>query len=665
MKQAKFVTVNGMKVAIEGEKNLLNVIRKAGIDIPTFCYHSELSVYGACRMCVVEVEGRGVQASCSLPPEDGMVIQTHTEKIRNIRKTNMELLLASGKHECTTCGKGPSCQLLNLAQRLGVDTVRFERVTEEQPQDMSSPSIVRDPNRCILCGDCVRMCAEVQGIGAIDFAFRGSKSAVLPAFGKNLGDVECVNCGQCVAVCPTGALLPRSEVNEVWQSLNQKDKIVVAQVAPAVRVALGEMFGMGTGEGCTGQMVAALKMMGFDYIFDTSFTADLTVLEEATEFLHRVEKGGAFPMMTSCCPGWVKFCEQYYPEYTQNLSTCRSPQQMFGSLMKNYWAKTLQKRPEDIVVVSIMPCTAKKFEAKREEFYVDGIPDVDHVLTTIELGKMIQEKGLNFRKLRPESFDLPFGFKTGAGVIFGNSGGVTEAVLRYLGNAISSSDLPTLIQQLHGTEDIRELKVKAGEHLLNMVVVHSLAAAKQVMEEVKKGKKVDFIEVMACPGGCIGGGGQPVLGEDYNPDTPRTQGLRDNDKMLQVHSSEQNPYIQDLYTRFLGEIGGHTSHDLLHTHYGKRKRMISEKLTMEKPAQVDLKVDVCLGTGCYVRGAQDLLYRLMMWVDKESLGDRVEVSASFCFESCDRGPVVRIGEKILEKCTLEMASNTIKEALKL
>ena len=397
------LTLNGRTVAFADERNLLEVIRKAGIDLPTFCYHSELSVYGACRLCIVDIEGRGLHASCSVKPEPGLKVKTHTDELRDIRKINLELLLAGHNRECTTCGKSASCRLLELSRRLGVDTVRFKETRPAAPIDDSNPSLVRDPNKCILCGDCVRACSEIQGIGAIDFAHRGSGAAVLPAFGKELAEVECVFCGQCARVCPTGAILPKSEIAAVWKALHDPKKKVVAQVAPAVRVALGEAFGLPAGADVTGKIAAALKAAGFAAVYDTSFAADLTVIEEASEFLERKKKGEKLPQFTSCCPAWVRCCEQYDPELLPNLSTCKSPQQMFGALAKRMLPQTLGVPAAEIVVVSIMPCTAKKSEARRPEFATDGRPDVDFVLTTQELARMIEEAGLDFRNLPPEA----------------------------------------------------------------------------------------------------------------------------------------------------------------------------------------------------------------------------------------------------------------------
>ncbi len=499
---AKTLNVDGLEVPINGERNLLEIIRKAEIELPTFCYHSELSVYGACRLCLVEVEGRGIQGACSTPAEPGMKVRTQTEEIREIRRIALELLLANHDQQCPTCPKSAACKLQEIARKLGVRKVRFKPVHTPEEVDYSSLSVVRDPGKCILCGDCVRFCSEVQGIGAIDFAHRGHDAAVLPAFGKGLGDGECVNCGQCAAVCPTGALTPRSEMDEVWKALNDSTKTVVVQVAPAVRVALGEEFGMTAGTSSSGQMVAALKRLGFERVYDTSFSADLTVVEEANEFLKRKTKGEKLPQFTSCCPGWVKFAEQYFPELLPNLSTCKSPQQMLGALCKDTLPQEMGIKKENLVVVSVMPCTAKKFEAKRPEFAPGNIPDVDHVLTTQELARMIEAAGLRFQKLQPESYDMPMGFKTGGGVIFGNSGGVSEAVLRYAAEKVTGQKLASPdFHAVRGEDGMRLATVTVGDIQLKLALVHGLKNARTLADKVRRGEcELDLIEVMACPG---------------------------------------------------------------------------------------------------------------------------------------------------------------------
>jgi len=661
---AKVVYVNDKSVPIEGERNLLEIIRKANIDLPTFCYHSELSIYGACRLCMVEVEGMGLVPSCSTEPREDMRVKTHTDEIRRMRKMIVELLLADHEKQCTTCVKGPACQLQNLARRLGVETVRFKATKPPQPKDRSSVALIRDPNKCVLCGDCVRACEEIQTVGAIDFAYRGAEAAVMPSFGKNLNDVECVHCGQCSRVCPTGAIVPNPVNDKVWAALHDPKKTVVAQIAPAVRVAVGESFGLTPGTTATGQMVAALKLMGFDKVYDTSFTADLTVIEEANEFIGRLRRGEKLPQFTSCCPAWVKFAEQYYPKYLGNISSCRSPQQMFGSLCKATMAEEGKAR-EDVVVVSIMPCTAKKYEASLPEFAVNGNPDVDYVLTTQELVRMIEEAGFQFNDLEPESFDMPFGFKTGAGVIFGNSGGVSEAVLRYTTEKLTGIRSENYeFKMVRGEEGLREATIEVGDMRISLAIVHGLANARKLVERIERGEaRYDLIEVMACPGGCVGGAGQPVS-TDREARKKRAKGLYANDKMLQLHKPQENPCIAELYETKLTEPGSEAAHRLLHTKYQTRKRIESDGVVLSDPVpQKKLDISVCFGTGCYLRGAQKLLSDITTYIEDNNLTPYIEVKATFCFERCTRGPVVRIGDEVIEKCTLEKAVSSIERQM--
>jgi NADH-quinone oxidoreductase subunit G len=658
------LTIDGRAVAIEGERNLLELVRKANIDLPTFCYHSELSVYGACRLCLVDVEGRGVMGACSTPPEPGLKVKTTTPQIREIRRIAVELLLANHDQQCPTCARSANCQLQNLAQRLGIKKVRFKPVHQPVPIDESSPSLVRDPNKCVLCGDCVRMCSEIQGIGAIDFAHRGHDVVVTPAFGKQLGDVECVNCGQCASVCPTGALTVKSEVDAVWNLIADTSKTVIVQIAPAVRVGLGECFGMKPGEITTGKIVAALKQLGFDQVYDTSFAADLTVIEEGSEFLARKTNGGTLPMFTSCCPGWVKYAEQYFPELLPNLSTCRSPQAMFGSLVKAMLPEQMNVDRTDIKVVAIMPCTAKKFEAQRPELAVNDDPDVDHVLTTQELAHMIQSAGLMFDSLQPESFDMPFGFYTGAGVIFGNSGGVMEAVLRYAAEKATGRKLDRLeFNEVRGDSGLREATISLDGRELKLAVVHGLRNARVVAEQVRAGNSpYDLIEVMACPGGCIGGAGQPIS-TSANTKALRTRGLYQADKMLQLHKSQDNVFITECYAKFLGDIGGEKAHHLLHTTYQSRRRIGDESLALTHACGTDkVKVGVCLGTNCYLKGSQHVLNAVLRHADEKGLENRLDVRASFCFERCEHGPNASIDGAVYT-CTPESVVEIINEKI--
>lgn len=650
------VTIEGRAIPIEGERNLLELIRKAGIDLPTFCYHSELSVYGACRLCLVEVEKRGVLGACSTPPEPGMVVRVNTPQLREIRKIAVELLLANHDQSCPSCAKSGDCKLMDVARKVGVTSVRFKPVQTPAPLDLSSPCLVRDPNKCVLCGDCVRMCAEVQGIGAIGFAFRGHQTAVLPAFGKGLADVACVGCGQCANVCPTGALVPRSEIEGVLAALDDPARTVVVQVAPAVRVGLGECFNAPDGDPVMGRMVAALKRLGFDQVYDTTFAADLTVIEEGQEFLSRAGAGEKLPQFTSCCPGWVQFAEQYYPDLLPNLSSCRSPQQMFGSLVKKMLPEKLGIDRKDLVVVSVMPCTAKKFEARRPEFAVDGSPDVDFVLTTQELARMIDRGGLRFRELEPESLDMPFGFGTGAGVIFGASGGVTEAVLRFAAEKLTGKTLPAVdFTEVRGDSGLREAVLEVGGRTLRLAVVHSLANARVVAEAVRAGTcEYDLIEVMACPGGCVGGAGQPIA-KDREARLRRAKQLYQADKALPLHKAQDNMFITECYKQALGEVGGHTAHELLHTAYRSRRRIGDETLVLlgGEGGAAKVRVRVCLGTSCHLRGAQDILNGLLAHIIEQGLENAVDVRASFCHEQCAKGPTVEMDDELLTGCTLD------------
>lgn len=657
-----YVTVDGQKVELNGEKNILEVVRKAGIELPTFCYHSELSVYGACRMCAVETDKMGLVAACLTPPADSMVIRTNTQRTQRLRRMVIELLLANHHRDCTTCDKNGMCKLQSLAYQLGVRKVRFGERENILPIDDANPSIVRDPNKCILCGDCVRVCSEVQGIGVLDFAGRGPNSVVSPAFGRMLSEVDCVNCGQCVAVCPTGALTGKSEAEVVWKALHDPSKTAVVQVAPAVRVALGEVFGRKPGEIETGRIAAALRKLGFKKVFDTAFGADLTAVEECDEFLRRLKTGDKLPQFTSCCPGWVKFMEQYYPDMLGNLSTCKPPQQMFGAVIKRLYAGEMGCGPEDIFVVSIMPCTAKKFEAKRSEFMINGAPDVDAVLSTNELGLLMKQAGIVFDELEGEAFDQPFGLTTGAGVIFGVTGGVSEAVLRAAAASLGVDTGRVAFGEVRGFDGVREATVCLGDVTLRVAVVNGLANARRIVEALRRDDvSYDLVEVMACPGGCVGGGGQPYP-NDVQARKARGKGLYLSDRMMQLRNPQENLAVQKVYERYLAGPGSELAHEFLHTTYGPRRR-ISGDIRINGVAPGALDVSVCVGTGCYLKGSYDVIDTLMRLSDREDVAGRVNLKATFCLEHCDQGVSVKVGNRIVTGVTPENAKRVFEEEI--
>ena len=557
------ITINGKKVEFTDEKNVLTIIRKAGIDMPTLCYHSELSTFGACRLCTVENDRGQCFASCSEEPRDGMVIYTHTERLRRHRKLIVELLLAAHCRDCTTCMKSGECVLQDLAHKMGVREVRFQDYKEHKPVDYSSPSIVRDPNKCILCGNCVRVCSEIQGVGVLGFAHRGTDAEVTPAFNKKLSQTACVSCGQCRVYCPTGALTIRTHLDEVYAALGDPNTRVIAQIAPAVRVAVGDAFGLPNGENAMGKTVAALHAMGFDEVFDTSYSADLTVMEESAEFLDRVRNGGKLPLLTSCCPAWVKFVDNEFPEMKENVSTCRSPQGMFSAVIKDYYRDPAHSEGKKTFVVSIMPCTAKKMEAVRPNSFTHGEQDTDIVLTTTELTRMIKNFGIAFDKIEPEACDMPFGLSSGGGVIFGVTGGVTEAVLRRLATDHNSATLNAIAAcGIRGEEGIKEATIPYNGMDVNICVVSGLANARKVMEQVRFGEKqYHLIEVMACRRGCIMGGGQPIPAGPRHK-AARAQGLYKADKDRILRKSDENPLMDVFYN---GYFKG-KAHELLHNH---------------------------------------------------------------------------------------------------
>jgi len=562
MENKEYMLIDGNPVEINGEKNLLEVIRKAGIELPTFCYHSELSVYGACRMCMVENSHGGMEAACSTVPKAGMEIYTNTERLHKHRKMILELLLANHCRDCTTCQKNGKCRLQELASLFGLESIRFKNLKPEPELDTSSLSIIRDAHKCILCGDCVRMCNEIQNVGAIDFVNRGSKMVIGPAFNEPIANSPCVGCGQCAAVCPTGAIVIRKDTGRVWPELNDKNTKVVAQVAPAVRVAMAKEFGLPENENSMGRITAALRRLGFDEVYDTATGADLTVLEESNEFLQRIEAGENLPLITSCCPAWIQYCEKNHPELMKNVSTCKSPMQMFSSVIKAKYATSSRR----VVCVAVMPCTAKKFECAREEFMHDGVPETDYVITTQELIQMIHKAGIVFEELEPEAVDSVFSTCTGAGVIFGVTGGVTEAVLRRLSTDKSKKALMSIaFNDVRGMKGVKETTIPYGDKEVRIAIVSGLKNAEKVIQALKNGEHFDFIEVMACPGGCVAGGGQP-FGTNATKEV-RGKALYSADKMLSIKRSEENPLMLSLYD---GVLKGRV-HELLHVHYNHKE----------------------------------------------------------------------------------------------
>ena len=558
--------VDGQRVPFDGDKNVLSVIRRAGIEMPTFCYYSDLSVYGACRMCVVEDEKTGkIDASCSMEPRDGMRIRTNSGRLLKHRRMILELLLASHNCECTTCEKSGQCHLQDLAQQFGVRRVRFADTREPQELDDSSPAVLRDPNKCILCGDCVRVCEEMQGMGILNFAFRGSSAQVMPAFDRKLAQTKCVSCGQCAAVCPTGAITVKNQIGLAWRAIHDPSKRVVVQIAPAVRVAVGEAFGLPAGVNALDKLVTALKLMGVDEVYDTTFAADFTTIAESEEFLQRLKNGGPFPMFTSCCPAWVKYLEGEDPKYLKHISTCKSPMEMFGAIVRDKYAAKDAADGRTTYQIAIMPCTAKKMEAARPEFCRDGRPDVDLVLTTRELTDMIREAGIQLNEMELESPDLPFGLGSGAAAIYGVTGGVAEAVVRYCVPDKSKNALRAVsVTDLRGDGAIREVSLTIGGQELHIAIVNGLIHAKELIADIEAGKRsYHLVEVMTCQGGCVGGAGQPYGLTAVK--RKRKQGLYDTDASALFKRAEKNPIV----TTLLDKYGEARCHELLHVHYGE------------------------------------------------------------------------------------------------
>ena len=575
------ITIDDRKLQVPKNYTVLEAARYANIAIPTLCFLKDINEIGACRMCVVEIKGaRSLQAACVYPVSEGLIISTKSPAVREARKVTLELILSNHDKKCLTCTRSRSCELQKLAEDLNIKDIKFEGEMSSHPLDNYSPSIVRDPNKCVLCRRCVSVCKNVQTVSVIDTNDRGFNTIVSSAFNKSLNDVPCTMCGQCIAVCPVGALREKDDTDKVWEALANPDLHVVVQTAPAVRVALGEEFGMPIGSVVTSNMIASLRRLGFKKVFDTDTAADLTIFEEVTELVSRIQNGGKLPLITSCSPGWIKFCEHQYPEFLDNLSSCKSPHEMFGAVLKSYYAEKQGIDPSKVFVVSIMPCTAKKFEAQRPELSGTGYPDVDVVLTTRELAKMIKEAAIDFTELPERHFDDPMGEATGAGVIFGATGGVMEAALRtaaewLTGKTINGPD-DIEFNEVRGVKGIKEATLQHGDLTLKAAVAHGLGNARALLDRIKAGDaKYDFIEIMACPGGCVNGGGQPIQPSHVRSwidlRSERAKGIYAEDRDSTIRKSHENPAVKKLYDEYLEKPGSHKAHELLHTHYSKRE----------------------------------------------------------------------------------------------
>ena len=573
------LTIDGVAVSVPEGSTVLEAARAAHINIPTLCYLKDVQQIGACRLCLVEIEKqRGLPAACVMPVAEGMVVKTNTPALRKQRRVNLELLLASHNRECTSCVRSENCELQALCREYGVKEYPYDGDKKESCIDEFSPCVIRDSSKCINCRRCIAACNDVQQIGAIGVSKRGFKTKIGPIYDFSLAQTPCVNCGQCIVACPVGALRERECIDQVWDAIGDPDKYVVVQPAPAVRASIGEEFGLPMGVAQTGKLAAALRRLGFDKVFDTNFGADLTIMEEGHELIERLTKGGALPMITSCSPGWISYCEKFFPEFIPNLSSCKSPHEMEGAMVKSYFAEKMGIDPKSIVVVSVMPCTAKKYEASRPELSNGGMQDVDYVLTVRELARMIKQSGIDFAKLPDEGFDPMLGESTGAADIFGATGGVMEAALRTVYAKVTGKELDKVeFDVVRGTEGVKEASIDLNGTVVNVAVAHGTANAKKLLEAVKSGEKTyHFIEVMCCPGGCVTGGGQPIVSSKelqyVDLKKVRAQALYNEDSGKALRKSHENPAIKALYDTYLGEVGGHKAHKLLHTTYSQKDK---------------------------------------------------------------------------------------------